>query len=666
MERKYRWSLHARPQQIPPPGDWAYWLILAGRGFGKTRTGAELVRAWARDFRFVNLIGATSDDARDIMIEGESGILSICPASERPVYKKSERKLSWPNGATSLIFTADEPDRLRGKQHEKLWCLVGDTRVLMADGREKTIKTIRVGDLVQTQMGPRRVTGHALTKRNAELMQLTTVGRQSIIGTASHPVWVDGRGFIPLASLKEGMAVCVTSASNGVARLGTAIGMDITSGWCYSIGRFGKRLMGQFLTASKSIISTETRATTGSKIWNFLLTASTALCTSKRRLGLIWKRLAAMRLPQGREIAMREWRVFSNAWCAAASIIVGQSILVGSALASALRRPGLTPSLVNRGFVNTAESHIRRPSGSSAIALNAAISVPQWQESRIAQCGKWLAPNVARSIKAPASMHASAVESVPCVSIQTIASVERLADKADVYDIAVDEACAFFANGIFVHNCDELAAWRYIADSWTQAILGLRLGSKPQAVITTTPRPIKQLKDLLKDPATVVTRGSTFDNRANLAPTFFSQITARYEGTRLGRQELYAEVLEDVEGALWRYSMIEPLRVAKATDMRRILVAIDPAVSANKHSDETGILVAGKGIDGQYYVLADVSGIYSPLEWAHKAMHQHDILNADAIVAEVNNGGDLVEANLSFTSRDRFTTSATWPDSKRR
>jgi phage terminase large subunit-like protein len=315
QEAKYRWSLHARPQQIPPPGDWAYWLILAGRGFGKTRTGAELVRAWARDFRFVNLIGATSDDARDIMIQGESGILSVCPASERPVYKKSERKLSWPNGATSLIFTADEPDRLRGKQHEKLWA-------------------------------------------------------------------------------------------------------------------------------------------------------------------------------------------------------------------------------------------------------------------------------------------------------------------------------------------DELAAWRYISDSWTQAILGLRLGSKPQAVITTTPRPIKQLKDLLKDPATVVTRGSTFDNRANLAPTFFSQITARYEGTRLGRQELYAEVLEDVEGALWRYSMIEPLRVAKATDLRRILVAIDPAVSANKSSDETGILVAGKGIDGQYYVLADVSGIYSPLEWAHKAMHQHDAWHADAIVAEVNNGGDLVEANL--------------------
>jgi phage terminase large subunit-like protein len=120
---KFDWSKMARPNQLLPPGDWTYWLILAGRGFGKTRTGAETVRHWVNRGReqYVNLIGATADDARDIMIDGESGILAVCPRDERPIYKKSERKLIWPNGAESLIFTADEPERLRGKQHSKLW-----------------------------------------------------------------------------------------------------------------------------------------------------------------------------------------------------------------------------------------------------------------------------------------------------------------------------------------------------------------------------------------------------------------------------------------------------------------------------------------------------------------------------------------------------------------
>lgn len=110
-----------RASQIPPAGDWRVWLILAGRGWGKTRTGAEWVRQTVKEYKYVNLIAATADDARDILIEGESGILSVCPAAERPAYITSKRRLEWPNGAVSLIFTADEPERLRGKQHMALW-----------------------------------------------------------------------------------------------------------------------------------------------------------------------------------------------------------------------------------------------------------------------------------------------------------------------------------------------------------------------------------------------------------------------------------------------------------------------------------------------------------------------------------------------------------------
>jgi hypothetical protein len=117
----FDWSFWARPNQLAPAGDWRIWLLLAGRGFGKTRIGAEWVREQIQEYPYVNLIGATSDDARDIMIEGESGILAVCPPDERPTFRRSLQRLDWPNGAKSLVFTAKEPDRLRGKQHMRVW-----------------------------------------------------------------------------------------------------------------------------------------------------------------------------------------------------------------------------------------------------------------------------------------------------------------------------------------------------------------------------------------------------------------------------------------------------------------------------------------------------------------------------------------------------------------
>jgi phage terminase large subunit-like protein len=316
----YTWSEWARDNQRAPEGDWATWLILAGRGFGKTRVGSEMVRRWIQDFPFVNLIGATADDARDIMIEGESGILAICPQQERPAYLPSKRCLEWPNGARSLIFTADEPERLRGKQHMKLWC-------------------------------------------------------------------------------------------------------------------------------------------------------------------------------------------------------------------------------------------------------------------------------------------------------------------------------------------DELGSWRR-PEAFVQAMLGLRLGALPQAVVTTTPKPVRLIRELMADTGTVTTRGSTYDNRGHLAPGFFARIINRYEGTRLGRQELNAELLDDVEGALWSGELIEASRVRKAPDMARIVVAIDPATTSGEDSDETGIVVAGRGIDGHAYVLRDLSCRLSSNGWGNRAINAFREFRADRIVAEVNNGGDLVENVIRVIDRN--------------
>jgi len=317
--RRCDWSANARPNQHLPLGEWVNWLILAGRGFGKTRTGAETVRHWiSAGHRYVNLIGATTDDARDIMIEGESGILACCPRDERPEYKAYQRKLVWPNGAVSLIFTADEPERLRGKQHSKLWA-------------------------------------------------------------------------------------------------------------------------------------------------------------------------------------------------------------------------------------------------------------------------------------------------------------------------------------------DELCAWRY-PEAWDQATFGLRLGREPQAVITTTPKPTKLLKEIASDPATVVTKGSTYDNRSNLAKAFFDKVIKKYEGTRLGRQELNAEILDDNPNALWQRAQIDGTRVASVpphVTIERIVVAIDPAVTSNVNSDLTGIVVAGKGSDSHLYVFADASQVQAtPTVWATAAIVQFNTWQADSIVGEVNNGGDLVETAI--------------------
>lgn len=312
----YDWPFWARPAQLPPQGNWRVWLLLAGRGFGKTRTGAELMRAriaaWTA--RRVALVAPTAADARNVMVEGESGILAISPPWDRPRYEPSKRRLTWPNGAIATLYSADEPERLRGPQHDATWC-------------------------------------------------------------------------------------------------------------------------------------------------------------------------------------------------------------------------------------------------------------------------------------------------------------------------------------------DELGSWRY-PETWDMLMFGLRLGTDPRVVVTTTPRPTKLIRALIADPTAIVTRGSTYENRANLAPAFLEQIVRKYEGTRLGRQELEAELLDDVPGALWSRGIIEAARARTSPTLIRVVVAIDPAATSTKDADETGIIVAGKDGQGQGWVLADASGRYQPTEWAKTAVAAYRAHHADRVVAEVNNGGDMVEATL--------------------
>ncbi|XAT75771.1 terminase family protein [Rhodopseudomonas sp. P1] len=198
--------------------------------------------------------------------------------------------------------------------------------------------------------------------------------------------------------------------------------------------------------------------------------------------------------------------------------------------------------------------------------------------------------------------------------------------------------------------CDELAKWRYAEASFDMLQFGLRLGSRPRQLITTTPRPLPLIKRLLGDPHTRVTRAPTRANAAHLSPAFLETVVARYAGTRQGRQELDGELIEDRPDALWSRDRIERARVAAAPPMVRIVVAIDPPGSSRPGADACGIVAAGRSAAGDYYVLEDVSSDrLSPAAWAARAIALYHRLEADAIIAEVNMGGEMVRAVLHET-----------------
>ena len=198
-----------------------------------------------------------------------------------------------------------------------------------------------------------------------------------------------------------------------------------------------------------------------------------------------------------------------------------------------------------------------------------------------------------------------------------------------------------------------MAKWQYVQEAWDNLQFGLRLGARPRQIVTTTPRPIPLLRQMIKDATVHVTRGSTYDNAANLAPKFIHDVSERYAGTRLGRQELNAEILDDAPGALWTRAMLDGSR-RKAGDhpeLQRIVVAIDPAASADGAGElgagaETGIVVAGLGVDGRGYVLEDCTCAMGPNGWARRAVEAFDRWKADAIVAELNQGGAMVEQTV--------------------
>ena len=200
---------------------------------------------------------------------------------------------------------------------------------------------------------------------------------------------------------------------------------------------------------------------------------------------------------------------------------------------------------------------------------------------------------------------------------------------------------------------DEMCAWNKDRETYDMLQFCLRLGKHPRIFITTTPKPTKLLRDILKNPKTLTVRGSTFDNSANLASTYLQAVKDQYEGTRLGRQELYAEIMDEASGALWTRDLLakcakedveDPVEFAKT--LARVVVSVDPAVTANAESDMTGLIVAGIDLNGCSYILHDATDRYTPEGWATKAIDLYHLYEADKIVAERNQGGDMVKHTL--------------------
>lgn len=598
----YDWELYAREEQLIPAGSWVYWLILAGRGWGKTRTGAETVKEWVKKYPYVNLIGATADDARDIMIQGESGILASCNRWEKPRYIKSERCLKWPNGAQSLIFTADEPERLRGKQHSKVWCdelcLIADTQITVINGN-KLIQFITNKDYVLTRKGFKRVVKAWKTSDSSKVYTVTFSNGTSLTGTAGHPIFVKGKGFVGLRQLRhgdiishlnnEGYKLC--QQLNGTVKNGGSgqIIIKTEKGSCFT-EKNGFTILGIFLKGMKFIIKITTKKIILSIISSYYRSLNTLKNICAEQYCGVQKKEVLRQKNNGQKqslknlIVLNVKKYFCRMGCALNFVRMSVSQLIA----------GRQKLITNKEFVFSVKN-------------NSSLTNIEQQ-------------NV-----------------VPVFVLRVIEETQKQA----VYNFEVEDEHEYYANGVLTHNC----AWRY-PESWDQAMFGLRLGDNPQAVITTTPRPTKLIKELAKDARSFVTTGTTYDNKANLATAFLNAIVNKYENTRLGRQELYAEVLDDNPNALFHQSRIDELRVQKAPELKRIGLGIDPSVTSNENSDETGIIIAAVGVDGHGYVLRDASLIATPDGWAKVVTKEGREFNVDIVVAETNNGGDLVEANL--------------------
>jgi predicted phage terminase large subunit-like protein len=547
---KVKWLNTARDKQITPEGSWwTTWVVCAGRGFGKTLLGAQDLGQYACENAEVRcaVIAPTLNDVRAVCIEGESGLLSVIPPALIQSYNKSLLEIYLINGSIIRGFGSDAFDRLRGPQHHRAWCFVAGTLISMADGLLKPIENVVIGDNVMTRHGVRTVIDSGVSGNPNELVHIDC-GVTNLTGTVDHPILV-GNSWIPMGELKVGDQLCVS-----IKDICTLAGSMPT-------GLYMNNTTGQSLMATSSITKMKTRATTTLAtlkrcldriIKNYIgLAARTPFCSAKLRL----KRLmnCASQKTQNVFNALESLFLFHLA------------PQVSFALSHALKSGDATGLRPKQGSAKSVTATTAQQNDSSCIAQRNAT--PNQKSERI-------------ELRQLAVRHA-----------------ERLPNTV-TYNLTVEGEHEFIANGVVVHNCDELAAWAYPEDTWSMMKFGLRLGENPQVIVTTTPKPIDLVRSFFdqaadEDSSVILTTGSTYENSANLAKSFIDEMS-QLDGTKLGRQELFAELLSELEGGIVNESWFKlwahdrPLPV-----FQYIVQSYDCATSDKTTNDPTACVVLG-------------------------------------------------------------------------
>ena len=493
-----RWSQTARPNQIPQ-ADFSEYGFMAGRGFGKTRIGAEWLGAKAFGTRntYCAVIAPTYADVKHTCFEGESGLLNVIPEALIKRYNSSDLVLELKSGTSIRGFTSEKPARLRGPQHEFIWCFIAGTMVSTPSG-DVPIETLRQGDIVMTRRGPRAVLANS-RRDDQPVGEVSFDNGAKLVGTADHPVYLKS-GWTRMDQLQIGDTACAISALSGAASGGIATPTDITSGPTSPLSlsaRFactaksGLTRMARYLRGTTSITSMATRATT------------------------VWATL--------------------NAYLT--------------------ERIGHTTPLTNRSLAATGPHGLTSRWPASTASANLSASGPQPTRAAASALNSRVTTN--GKLSAYASVAAPSSYPAPVTSVVSVASTWQPQGRQSVYCLKVDSEPEYFANGILVHNCDELAAWQNAEETWDMAMMGLRLGRAPKVVWTTTPRPVELVRKLIVPKAgRVVVSGSTFDNAANLPDRFFEQLE-QYEGTTIGRQELYGELIDPEESGVIKRSWLK-------------------------------------------------------------------------------------------------------------
>ena len=590
MEAHMEWAERRHKHQKPPKGDWTIWLLLAGRGAGKTRAAAEWL--WWHAFKHPGtrwLVSApTAADVRDTCFEGDSGLMTVIPSKIVRDYNRSLNELILVNGSLIKGISAETPDRLRGPQFHGGWCHPAGTPILMADSSEKPIERIQIGDVVQTRFGPHPVTAAGLSQNPAPLFRIS-YGTTRLTCTADHPILIAGRGWVPAENIRAGDELWVPLSLTNKYGIKDQTGITKTEKGNTFIDTFTKNTTALSQKATLFITQTTILLTTTLQTWFlcFAQSISAIMQQDAQHQTNKSKRLHRLLSACGKSWNWSQKIAFNaalnlkaNPYTKLASFVLQSAWKSGEQMLFALKNA----SALNASQITRLRDECRN------IVANLVIRQPLLGAIDPTEKWQFITVNTAiKTTKQSAQMRGFAQDPAPFAITAKINAVEKLKMRNPVYNLTVDTVNEYVANGVVVHNCDELAAWQYDQEAWDMIMFGMRLGKHPKIVATTTPKPKALIRELIeRDGADVhVTRASTYENIANLAPTFQNQLL-KFEGTTLGRQEIHAEVLNPEEQGIIKRNWVQLWAAKKPLPaFEHIVLSLDTAFTEQTRDKKT-------------------------------------------------------------------------------